>query len=91
MAQTTMNIRIDERLKSQFSDFCEAVGMSMSTAVCMFAKNTIKNQTLPFEVTTRKTLRMHDPFWNDENQRILKASIAELESTGGTVHDLEEL
>ena len=89
MTQTTINIRMDKGLKTNFSKFCEEVGMSMTTAFCMFAKNTVKNQALPFEVTTQK--RSRDPFWNAENQARLRESIKEMEETGGTVHDMEEL
>lgn len=60
MTQTTLNVRMDAKLKSEFSKFCNEVGMSMSTAVSMFAKNTVKNKALPFEVTTRRQNR--DPF-----------------------------
>lgn len=90
MAQTTINIRMDEGLKANFSKFCENVGMSMTTAFCMFAKNTVKNQALPFEVTTRKR-EDKDPFWSEENQARLRESIRQMEETGGTVHNLEEL
>ena len=89
MAQTTVNIRIDNDLKTNFSKFCENVGMSMSTAFCMFAKDTVRNQTLPFEVTTRKR-KTKDPFWSEENQARLRESIAQLEATGGEIHNLEE-
>ena len=33
MAQTNINIRMDENLKKQFDSFCSEVGMSMSTAL----------------------------------------------------------
>ena len=89
MAQTTINIRMDEGLKANFSKFCENVGMSMTTAFCMFAKDTVKNQSLPFEVTTKKR-KEKDPFWSEENQARLRESIAQLESTGGEVHNLEK-
>ena len=79
MSQTSINIRIDEDLKTKFSTFCENVGMSMSTAFCMFAKDTVKNQSLPFAVTTKRR-RARDPFWSEENQTRLKTSMQEMES-----------
>ena len=88
--QATISIRMDEKLKSNFNKFCEDVGMSMTTAICMFAKNTVKNQTLPFEVTTHKR-KAHDPFWSEVNQARLRESIKQMEETGGAVHNLEEL
>ena len=38
MAQATMNIRMDADLKKQFEAFCSEIGMTMTTAVCVFAK-----------------------------------------------------
>lgn len=90
MAQSVVSIRMDEGLKTKFNNFCENVGMSMSTAICMFAKDTVRNQVLPFEVTTKKREKS-DPFWSAENQARLRKSIAEMEKTGGTAHNLEEL
>ena len=49
MAQTSINIRIDEELKKQFDKFCNDVGMTMTTAFCIFAKKTVKEQKIPFE------------------------------------------
>jgi len=36
MAQTNINIRIDEDLKRQFETFCSNIGMTMTTAFCVF-------------------------------------------------------
>ena len=87
MAQTTINIRIDEDLKVKFNRFCEETGLTMSAAFCMFAKDTVRNQSLPFIVTTKKR-RTRDPFWSDENQARLRESINEMEATGGTVKEV---
>lgn len=87
MSQAIVSIRMDEKLKKQFNDFCEEVGMTMSTAICLFAKNTVKNQILPFDITTKKHSKK-DPFWSPENQKRLRESIAEIEKTGGTVHNI---
>ena len=90
MSQTTVNVRMDEDLKSKFGSFCENVGMSMSAAICMFAKDTVRNQALPFEFTTKRRVS-RDPFWSTKNQARLKSSIKEMEKTGGVAHDIEEL
>lgn len=89
MTQAVINIRMDEGLKTSFGRFCDDVGMSMSTAICMFAKNTVKNQALPFEVTTRR--REKDLFWSEANQARLRESMREMEQTGGVAHGVEEL
>ena len=81
MAQTNINIRMDSDLKAQFSAFCEDVGMSMTTAFCMFAKATVRQQKIPFEIAA-------DPFYSEENMARLERSIAQMERTGGTVHEV---
>lgn len=51
MAQTTLNVRMDEELKKQFDELCSEIGMNMSTAVCIFAKKAVREQKIPFELT----------------------------------------
>ena len=50
MAQVAFSIRMDENLKRDFSAFCDDVGMSMSTAFVIFAKETLREQQIPFGV-----------------------------------------
>lgn len=50
MAQVAFSIRMDEQLKKDFAKFCEEVGMSMSTAFTVFAKQTLRACKLPFAV-----------------------------------------
>lgn len=50
MAQTNVNIRIDEADKLAFDEICGKLGMSMSTAFNIFAKTVIRQQRIPFEI-----------------------------------------
>lgn len=50
MAQTNVNIRMDENLKRAFDAICGAFGMSMTTAVTIFAKTVVREQRIPFEI-----------------------------------------
>lgn len=50
MAQTNVNIRMDENLKRAFDATCDAFGMSMTTAVTIFAKTVVREQRIPFEI-----------------------------------------
>lgn len=50
MGTTSINIRMDEDLKKQFEYFCNDMGMSMSTAFTIFAKKTVREYRIPFEV-----------------------------------------
>lgn len=83
MAQTNINIRMDENLKKQFDSFCSEVGMSMSTAFNIFARTVVRQRKIPFEISTEK-----DPFYSAENIERLKKSIKQMEKTGGTIHEV---
>ncbi|MCM1055471.1 MAG: type II toxin-antitoxin system RelB/DinJ family antitoxin [Bacteroides sp.] len=85
MAQTSLNIRMDENLKKQFDSLCEEIGMSMTTAVCIFAKKAVRERRIPFELTADS-----DPFYSEENMKRLNCSIHQLETGGGTVHEVDE-
>lgn len=55
MAQTAFSIRMDEDLKRDFSQFCENVGMTMSTAFVVFAKAALRKRKIPFEICDYRT------------------------------------
>lgn len=73
MAQTNINIRIDEELKQQFDEFCNNVGMTMTTAFCIFAKKAVREQRIPFEIS-------NDPFYSASNIKYLEKVIADIEA-----------
>lgn len=81
MAQTTLSVRMDDSLKSDFDKVCNELGLSMTTAITMLAKKMTREKRLPFEVSV-------DPFYSEENLTRLRRSIAQMESTGGTVHEV---
>ncbi len=84
MSQTSINIRIDNELKKQFEAFCSDVGMSMTTAFCIFAKTVVKQQKIPFEIS-------NDPFYSAENMQRLRTAIAQTESGQVVTKTLDEL
>lgn len=74
MAQTNVNIRMDEQLKKDFDKFCEDIGMTMTTAICVFAKKAVREQKIPFEITA------NDPFYSKVNMEYLEKIIAKIDS-----------
>lgn len=70
MAQTTFTIRMDEDVKREFNALCENIGLTMTTAFCVFAKKAISEQRIPFELTANT-----DPFYSDANMKHLTAVI----------------
>jgi DNA-damage-inducible protein J len=90
MSQTTLNVRIDEDVKRAFEDFCYDVGMNVSVAVNMFAKAVIREQRLPFEVTTQS------PKFNEttlaalaESEEILRSGRQRFSSSADMLKELK--
>ena len=49
----TLNVRMDSETKDAFISFCDEIGMSASSLMNVFAKTVVRNQAVPFPVTTR--------------------------------------
>ena len=87
MAQVAFSIRMDENLKKDFSEFCDDVGMSMSTAFVIFAKETLREQQIPFGVgrlsrTPSRTMRRES-----ESERITRRAKEAFETIRADVQD----
>ena len=50
MAQTNINIRMDEDLKRDFDSLCNDLGLTMTAAFNVFAKTVVRQQRIPFEI-----------------------------------------
>lgn len=84
MAHKDITISMDENLLDDFSDFCLEVGMDISTAFSIFSKRVVTERKIPFEITAPV-----DPFYSEENMARLRKSIAQMEATGGTIHEVD--
>lgn len=51
MTQSVLSVRMDAATKEAFAHFCNQAGMSVSTAVNVFAKQTIRDQKIPFTIS----------------------------------------
>ena len=51
MAQTNVNIRMDENLKREFDEICDDFGLTMTAAFTIFAKTVVRQQRIPFEIS----------------------------------------
>ena len=83
MAQTSINVRMDEDLKRQFEVFCSEIGMSMTTAFCIFAKTAVREQKIPFELSLT-----NDPFYSAKNMERLRNAAADMDAGHGKAHEL---
>ena len=84
MAQTSVNIRMDEDLKQSFDYICNELGMSMTTAVTIFAKKMCRERRIPFDVSL-------DSFYSESNRTALAESARQIEAGKVVVKSLEEL
>lgn len=85
MAQATFSVRMDDGLKKEFDLLCSDFGMSMSTAITVFAKAVVREKKIPFEITAS------DPFYSEANRKYLMKSIEEYQTGKLTQHDLIEV
>ena len=82
MAQLSM--RIDDSVKRKAEMACDALGMTMTTAINIYLVKLGNEMRIPFEVSA-------DPFYNPVNQSVLEKSIAQLNAGKGKKHDLVEV
>ena len=50
VGQATFSVRMDENLKNDFDSLCEDFGMSMTTAINVFARAVVRERRIPFEI-----------------------------------------
>jgi DNA-damage-inducible protein J len=86
MAQTSINIRIDEDLKKQAEYLFSEFGMNMTTAFTIFVKAVVREQKIPFEISVAK-----DDFFNEYNQNRIRKAIADIKAGKGVAHDMIEV
>jgi len=86
MAQTSINIRIDEDLKKQVEYLFAEFGMNMTTAFTVFAKAVVREKKIPFEISA-----VTDDFYNEYNQDRIKKAIADIKAGKGVAHELIEV
>jgi DNA-damage-inducible protein J len=84
MANSTVNInfRMDSELKSNMEQACRELGLTPTAAFTIFATKVAREKRIPFEVSV-------DPFYSNQNMARLRKSIAQMEATGGAVHEVE--
>ena len=65
VSQTSVSISMDRDLKTAFNDFCSDMGISMTTAFNLFARKTVSEYRIPFDVgdslPNAETLEAIDP------------------------------
>lgn len=78
MAKISLYIDVD--VKKQAEQVCTHVKMSLLTAISIYLKKMGREKCIPFEVSV-------DSFYSQENMIGLRKSVAQMDATGGTVHE----
>ena len=79
MAETiNVTIRLDRNIKEQAERMFNDFGMSLSTAFNIFARQSLRQGKIPFEI--------YDPFYSERNQTRLVGA----EADKVTAHELTE-
>ena len=81
---TQVNFRIDDDIKNNAEQALKEMGLNMSTAITMFLVKVGRERRIPFEITA------NDPFYSETNMERLRRSAAQMEETGGTIHEIGE-
>ena len=84
MAETiNVTIRLDREVKEQAERMFNDFGMNLSTAFNIFARQSLRQGKIPFEI--------YDPFYSEKNQAELNRRIADIEAGRNlTAHELIE-
>jgi len=84
MAQTLVNISMDENVKKNMERLCNKLGITISAAFNIFARKMIRENGIPFEVSA-------DPFFSEGNMKAIDESIKQLEEGKVVIKTIEEL
>jgi DNA-damage-inducible protein J len=87
MSQTT--IRLEPNLKRDFSSVCEEMGLSVSSAITLFAKTVVREKRIPFEIATGNTFNAVTIAALDESEEILKSNKRRFKNSAEMLKELK--
>lgn len=86
MSTTNLCIRMDKNLKKQAESLFDEMGMSLTTALTIFIKQSLRQKKIPFEITVE-----NDNFYSEENIKRLEKSIENYKNGKFVTRTIEEL
>jgi len=87
MNQTT--IRLAPNLKKDFACVCEDMGLSVSSAITIFAKAVVREKRIPFEITVGNTFNAVTIAALDESESILKSGKRRFNNSADMLKELK--
>jgi DNA-damage-inducible protein J len=76
-----LQVRLDDDIKQSFEEICDALGLSMSGAVNLFASAVVREQGIPFD------LKLRSPFYSESNIAWIQKGISQHERGEGIIYD----
>jgi DNA-damage-inducible protein J len=61
MSVTNINIRVDSDIKAQAQDILASLGLDMTTAINIFLRQAIRQQGIPFAISTQPEKKLPKP------------------------------
>ena len=56
---TTISLRMDDQMKKELDEMCEAMGMNISTFYMIYTKKALRDRRIPFDIEAPA-----DPFYS---------------------------
>jgi len=81
-ATAPITFHMNAELAFNFEKACQNLGLTTSEAFTIFATKVARERRIPFEIAV-------DPFYSKQNIARLKKSIAQMEATGGIIHEVD--
>ena len=83
---TTISLRMDDDMKRELDEMCEAMGMNISTFYMVYTKRALRERRIPFDIEAPI-----DPFYSDSNMAQLRKSAKQLDEGKVVVKSMDEL
>ncbi len=83
---TTISLRIENDLKAKIEELCKSIGMNVSTFFTIYAKKAVKEQAIPFSLTSND-----DIFYSETNMKALQKSTNQIKKGKVITKTLKEL
>ena len=61
---TTISLRMDDEMKKELDEMCEAMGMNISTFYMVYTKKALRERKIPFEIEAPQDPFYSKPIWN---------------------------
>ena len=82
-------VSMDDELKLSFEEVCADIGISIPSAILIFARRVARDRKIPCERTASPLLS--DPFYSESNMAHIRRGIAAFKAGKFAKHDLIEV